>query len=53
MIAVIRANAPRVANNFESDTMQRIYLAAAAAAFLLAAWAMARFKVRRPRALRC
>ena len=45
VIAVIRANAPRVANNFESDTVQRIYLAAAAAAFLLAAWVMARFHV--------
>ena len=44
-IAVIRANAPRVANNFESDMKQRIYLAAAAAGFLLAAWAMARWKV--------
>jgi hypothetical protein len=42
VIAVIRANAPRVANNFESDTMQRIYFAAAAVAFLLLAWAMAR-----------
>ena len=39
VIAVIRANAPRVANNFEADTIQRIYLAAAAASFLLAAWA--------------
>jgi hypothetical protein len=48
VIAVIRANAPRVANNFESDTMQRIYLAAAAAAFLLAAWVMARFHVPPP-----
>ena len=44
-IAVIRANAPRVANNFESDTVQRIFLAAVAAGFLLAAWAMARIKV--------
>ena len=43
VVAVIRANAPRVANNFESDALQRIYLAAAAAAFLLLAWAMARF----------
>jgi hypothetical protein len=45
VIAVIRANAPRVANNFESDTIQRVYLASAAAAFLLAAWLMARFNV--------
>src|SRR4029077_19090128 len=34
VISVIRANAPRVANNFEADTMQRIYLASAVAAFL-------------------
>ncbi len=45
VIAVIRANAPRVAHNFESDTLQRIYLAAAAAAFLLLAWALARFQL--------
>jgi hypothetical protein len=45
VIAVIRANAPRVANNFEADTRQRIYLAAAAASFLFAAWLMARFLV--------
>ena len=44
-IAVIRANAPRVANNFESNTAQRISLAAVTAGFLLAAWAMARWKV--------
>ena len=44
-IAVIRANAPRVANNFESTLGQRVYLLAAAAGFLLAAWAMARWKV--------
>ncbi len=45
VIAVIRANAPRVAHNFESDALQRIYLAAAAAAFLLLAWALARFQL--------
>jgi hypothetical protein len=45
VIAVIRENAPRVANNFESDTMQRLYLAAAAAAFLLVAWAMAHLRL--------
>ena len=45
IIAVIRANAPRVANNFESNTVQRIFLAVVVAGFLLAAWAMARIKV--------
>src|SRR5262249_12691921 len=45
VIAVIRANAPRVANNFESNTLQRVYLAAAAAVFLLAAWLLARLRV--------
>ena len=45
IIGVIRANAPRVANNFESNTVQRIFLGAVAAGFLLAAWAMARRKV--------
>jgi hypothetical protein len=44
-IAVIRANAPRVANNFESNSGQRIYLAVAGAGFLLAAWALARARV--------
>ena len=54
VIAVIRANAPRVANNFESDTLQRIYLAAAAAAFLLARLGHGALPTaRRPRALRC
>jgi hypothetical protein len=46
-IAVIRANAPRVANNFQSNQTQRIFAAAVAAAFLLAAWAMARWKLAR------
>ncbi len=44
-VAVIRANAPRVANNFESDTVQRIYMALAAGGLVLAACAMARFHV--------
>jgi hypothetical protein len=44
-IAVIRANAPRVAGNFESNTVQRLYLAAVAAGFLIAVWALARVKV--------
>jgi hypothetical protein len=49
-IAVIRANAPRVANNFRADTKQHIALAAALAAFLLLVWALERWKV--PRHLR-
>jgi hypothetical protein len=46
-IAVIRANAPRVANNFQSDWTQRKFAFAVAAAFLLGAWAMARCNVPR------
>ena len=46
-IAVIRANAPRVANNFQSNATQRILAAVVVAAFLLAAWAMARWKLAR------
>ena len=46
-IAVIRANAPRVADNFQSNTTQRIFVAAVAAAFLLAAWAMERWNLAR------
>ena len=46
-IAVIRANAPRVANNFQADLTQRKFALAVAAAFLLAAWAMARWKLAR------
>jgi hypothetical protein len=46
-IAVIRANAPRVANNFQSNAAQRILAAIVVAAFLLAAWAMARWKLAR------
>jgi len=52
-IAVIRANAPRVANNFQSDTTQRIFVAAVAAAFLLGAWAMQRWKVPRHTRFAC
>jgi hypothetical protein len=47
-IAVIRANAPRVANNFQANTPQRIFAAAVAATFLVAAWAMARWNLARP-----
>jgi hypothetical protein len=46
-IAVIRANAPRVANNFRADTRQHIFVASVAAAFLLAAWVMQRAKLAR------
>ncbi|MCX6631012.1 MAG: hypothetical protein NTW28_25650 [Candidatus Solibacter sp.] len=46
-IAVIRANAPRVANYFQSDATQHIFVAAVAAVFLAAAWAMARWKLAR------
>jgi hypothetical protein len=46
-IAVIRANAPRVANNFQADLTQHKFALAVAAAFLLAAWAMARWKLAR------
>jgi hypothetical protein len=44
-IAVIRANAPRVAENFQATAGQRAFLLAVAAVFLLAAWAMARWKL--------
>ena len=46
-IAVIRANAPRVAGDFHADWTQRKFAIAVAAAFLLAAWAMARWNVPR------
>jgi hypothetical protein len=46
-IAVIRANAPRVANNFQADRTQHIFVAAVVAAFLLAAWAMQRWNLAR------
>ena len=44
-IAVIRANAPRVANNFEANLSQRVFTAAVAVVFVAAAWAMARWKI--------
>jgi hypothetical protein len=47
-IAVIRANAPRVANNFRADNRQHLFVAGVAVAFLLAAWAMERWKLARP-----
>ena len=46
-IAVIQANAPRVANNFRADNTQRIFVASVAAAYLLLVWAMGRLKVAR------
>jgi hypothetical protein len=46
-IAVIRANAPRVANNFRADTTQRIFVVLVAAVYLLLVWAMERWKVAR------
>jgi hypothetical protein len=46
-VAVIRANAPRVADNFRADWTQRKFAIAVAAAFLLAAWAMARWNIPR------
>ena len=52
-IAVIRANAPRVANNFQADATQRKFAFAVAAAFLLAAWAMARWNLPRHTRFAC
>jgi hypothetical protein len=46
-IAVIRANAPRVATYFVSDTKHKIFVAATALAFILAAYLMHRFRVAR------
>jgi hypothetical protein len=43
-IAVIRANAPRVANNFESTTAQRLFAGGVAMGLLLCAGALARWK---------
>ena len=43
-IAVIRANAPRVAHNFESDVRQKVYFVVIVAVFLAAAWALRRYK---------
>jgi hypothetical protein len=44
-IAVIRANAPRVAKNFESTATQRLFLVVVAVGILLAAWTMVRCRV--------
>jgi hypothetical protein len=52
-IAVIRANAPRVADNFQADWTQRKFAIAVAAVFLLAAWAMARWNVPRHTRFAC
>ena len=52
-IAVIRANAPRVAGNFQADATQRKFAFAVAAAFLLAAWAMARWNLPRHTRFAC
>ena len=46
-IAVIRANAPRVATYFKSTPQQRVILACLAAVYVLGVWAMERFKVPR------
>jgi hypothetical protein len=46
-ISVIRANAPRVANDFHSDPQQRIFAAAVAVVFFAGAWGMARWSVPR------
>lgn len=46
-VAVIRANAPRVATNFQADRTQRILMVAVIAAFLLAAYAMERWHLAR------
>ena len=44
-IKVIQANAPRVANNFESNVGQKLYLAGAIAALLAAAWLLRRTRL--------
>jgi hypothetical protein len=46
-IAVIRANAPRVATYFKSTPQQRLLLACMAAIYLAGVWAMERFKMPR------
>ena len=43
-IAVIRTNAPRVANNFESTATQRLFAGGVALGLLLGAWGLARWK---------
>jgi len=44
-IGVIRANAPRVANGFESTTGQRLFAGGAALGLLLCVWLLARYGV--------
>jgi hypothetical protein len=46
-IATIRANAPRVAHDYEFNTAHRLLAAGVALAFLLAAWIMSRWKAPR------
>ena len=46
-IGVIRANAPRVAGGFTSDAGQRVFIAAAALAFLAIAWFTTRWRLPR------
>jgi hypothetical protein len=46
-ISVIRANAPRVANNYEFDAAHRLWTGAVAVVFVLAAWLMSRWKTPR------
>ena len=43
-IAVIRANAPRVAHGFTSDAAQKIFVTGVAAAFLVLAWLLSRVR---------
>jgi hypothetical protein len=44
-IKVIQANAPRVANNFESNVGQKLYLVGAVLSVLVAAWALRRTRL--------
>ena len=46
-IAVIRANAPRVALDYKFNAAQRVWTAVVTLAFVLAAWLMARWKTPR------
>ena len=46
-IAVIRANAPRMAHDYEFDARQRLFTSGVALAFLLAAWIVSRWKLPR------
>ena len=47
IIAVIRANAPRVAHNYRFNLKERLFTSGVAVAFLLGAWLMARWKAPR------